>query len=68
MSNYRPISLLPLFSEVFEKAVYDSLYNYVINIISGSQHGFLNLLTTRNKLILFAWTSVKPLIQCATHC
>ena len=29
--NYRPISLLPLFSKVFEKLVYDSLYNHVHN-------------------------------------
>ena len=37
--NYRHISLLPLFSKVFEKVMYDSLYNHVRNTISGSQHG-----------------------------
>ena len=83
--NYRPIPLLPLFSKVFEKVVYDSLYNHVRNTISGSQHGFVRCRSTvsnlacyfdsisesidkRNELILFTWTSVKPLLQCATHC
>ena len=34
--NYTPISLLPLFSTVFEKVEYDLLYNHVRNTISGS--------------------------------
>ena len=38
--NYRPISLLPRFSKVFEKVVYDSLYNHVRNTF-GHQHGFV---------------------------
>ena len=30
IKNYRPISLLPIFSKVFERLVYNSLYNYFI--------------------------------------
>ena len=30
-SNYRPISVLPVLSRLFEKLVYDQLYNYLIS-------------------------------------
>ena len=40
------LSLLPLFSKAFEKVVYDSLYNHVINTISGSQRGFVKSRST----------------------
>ena len=41
-SNYRPISLLPAISKVFEKVIYKRLYNYVSvnNILYKSQYGF----------------------------
>ena len=31
MSNYRPISVLPFFSKVFEKVAYTQLYDYLEN-------------------------------------
>ena len=40
----------------------------VFNLVCYTWTPFLNLLATRNKLILFTWTSVKPVIQCAIHC
>lgn len=41
-SNYRPISLLPTFSKVFEKAMCDRVYNFCerYNIFNDSQNGF----------------------------
>ena len=41
-SNYRPISVLPVFSKVLEKAVYNRLMNYIdINhILFSNQYGF----------------------------
>ena len=39
--DYIPISVLPLCNNVFEKVVYDSLYNHMRNTISDSQHGFM---------------------------
>ena len=40
--NYRPISLLPVISKVFEKAVYIQLYNYMVKhqLLYKSQYGF----------------------------
>ena len=41
-SNYRPISLLPSISKIFEKVIYKRLYSYVTinNILYESQYGF----------------------------
>ena len=40
--NYRPISLLPAISKVFEKVVYIQVYNYLVenNLLYESQYGF----------------------------
>jgi len=42
MSNYRPISLLPSFSKVFEKVLYVRLYQHLINnnLLVDEQFGF----------------------------
>ena len=41
-SNYRPISILPLFSKVFERLMFNRIYNFVIKheIIYKNQFGF----------------------------
>jgi len=46
--NYRPISLLPAISKVFEKAVYLQLYDYLTknNLLYKSQYGFRTLHST----------------------
>ena len=40
--NYRPISLLPAISKIFERIIYDQLYAYFDNnnILSEEQYGF----------------------------
>ena len=40
--NYRPISLLPICSKIFEKVIFDSLYLFLVenNLISRNQSGF----------------------------
>ena len=42
MSNYRPISLLPTISKVFESVIYNQLYDYFKNnnLVAEQQYGF----------------------------
>ena len=53
ISNYRPISLLPICSKVFEKIIYDTLYAHVIEnkLISWRQSGFIKSDSTINQLL-----------------
>ena len=41
-ANYRPMSVLPVFSKFLEKVVYKLLYNFLIkyNILFDNQYGF----------------------------
>ena len=38
LENYRPVSTLPIFGKIFEKVIYDRLYNYFVS--QGAQFGF----------------------------
>lgn len=42
MSNYRPISILPIFSKIFERIVYNRIYEYLDanNFLYKHQYGF----------------------------
>ena len=42
LENYRPISLLSVFSKILEKIIYKRLYNYLAkyNLLSSEQFGF----------------------------
>ena len=42
ITNYRPISLLPILAKVFERIIYKKLYNYLISnkLITKNQSGF----------------------------
>ncbi|MEL6989478.1 MAG: reverse transcriptase family protein, partial [Bacteroidota bacterium] len=53
VSNYRPISLLPILSKVLEKIVAKQLVNYLESnqILSNHQHGFRSKLSTETALL-----------------
>ena len=41
VNNYRPVSLLPIYSKIFEKVIFDSLFNFMIqNNLNSCQSGF----------------------------
>ena len=42
VSNYRPISLLPIFAKIFERIIFKNLYNYLTanKLITKNQSGF----------------------------
>ena len=53
ISNYRPISLLPIISKVLEKIIASQLTAYLEtnNLLSNSQHGFRPKLSTETALL-----------------
>ena len=53
VKNYRPVSLLPICSKIFERIIYNNTYNYLIdnNLISQNQSGFKRGDSCINQLI-----------------
>jgi len=49
-SNYRPISLLPVFSKIFKKVIYKRLFDHLNNnvILNEHQYGFQSEVSTEN--------------------
>ena len=60
-SNYRPISLLPIFGKVLEKLMYDSLYSHLVScdLLNLNQSGFRPGDSTINQLISITHTIFK---------
>ena len=40
VEKYRPVSILPIFSKVYESCMYDQMYEYFNKILSKQQCGF----------------------------
>lgn len=53
ITNYRPISILSPFSQVFEHIIYNQIYPHVSNSISPYQHGFVRKRSTLTNLMSF---------------
>ena len=53
IKNYRPISLLPICGKIFEKIIFNNLYNYLNtnNLITKNQSGFPPSDSTTNQLL-----------------
>ena len=59
-SNYRPISLLPIFGKIVQKLMYDSLYSHLVSCeLSPNQSGFQPGDSTINQLICITHTIFK---------
>ena len=50
-NNYRPVSILPSLSKVFEKYLYDQIYAYTDSILSKAQCGFRKCYSTQYSII-----------------
>ena len=53
IQNYRPISILPTISKIFEKVVYEQIQTYFLqnNLFSKSQYGFRSQHSTENAIL-----------------
>ena len=65
LSNYRPISILPAFSKILERLVYNRLYKFLTKhkVLSKSQFGFWNNLSTEHAIINLVDTLIGHLKQ-----
>ena len=52
-NNYRPISVIPVVSKIFEKLIYDQVYQYLTanDILTNCQSGFRSLHSTLSALL-----------------
>ena len=52
-NNYRPISLLPIFSNIFEKLIYSRMYSFLEknNLLRDKEFGFRSRHSTTHALI-----------------
>ena len=69
IKNYRPVSLLPVFSKVLERIVYNRLYKYITKhaLLSISQYGFQKGLSTE-LAILELQDRVAEILGDSTRC
>ena len=49
-ASYKPVSILPLVSKVFEKIIYDQLYEYIENVLNQILCGFPKAHSTQHPL------------------
>ena len=63
VKNQRPISILPIFSKIFESIVKSQLTSYLIEnqLINPSQHGFLPKRNTESAILEFTDTIMQAL-------
>ena len=60
-SNYRSVSLLPLFGKILERVVYDQLYQHVSSTLCNEQHGFIprrSCVTNLSVYLQSAWEAI----------
>ena len=52
VENYRPVSILPNFSKIYERCLYDQMYKYFNHILSKWQCGFRKGFSTQDCLLV----------------
>ena len=52
VENYRPVSILPNFSKIYERCLYDQMYKYFNHILLKWQCGFRKGFSTQHCLIV----------------
>ena len=52
IENYRPVSILPTLSKIYERCMYDQMYKYFDQILSKYQSGFPQGYNTHNCLLV----------------
>ena len=60
-SNYRSVSLLPLFGKILERVVFNELFHHVSSILCEQQHGFIPGKSCATNLAVFlktAWEAI----------
>ena len=64
MSNYRPISILSIYSKIFEKVIYKQVYSYLdtFSVLSPDQFGFRSGKSTAQALLHFL-NSLYPILD-----
>ena len=63
-SNFRPISILPLISNVFEKVIFDQLCNYMNKFLNNLLCGFRKVRSTHHVLFRLLKARQKEVDQC----
>ena len=52
IENYRPVSILPVLSKIYEKCIFDQMYSYFNQILSKHQCGFRQGHSSQHSLLL----------------
>ena len=68
-SNYRSVSLLPLFGKILERLAYDQLYQHVSPALCNEQHGFIPRRSCITNLAVYlqsAWEAISDGYQTDT--
>ena len=62
IQNYRPVSLLPICGEIFEKIIFNSLFKYLENnnLLNPHQPGFRSGVSCVDQLLSITYDIYKP--------
>ena len=58
VTNYQPISLLPIFGRIFEKIIFNRIYNFLLEekLLKPNQSGFRSSDSCVNQLLVITWS------------